>query len=131
MTRDELLKNHETICQEARDLMELKNRDYAGNGGLEPFANFTRCEAMGVCTTEQGFLVRIVDKLSRMSSFIESGTMHVRIDLVKYFSETGKAVVTLGGLRLGGLRDRRMDFPCLEHLIVHDDKPFHGKIIHD
>ena len=25
MTRDELLKNHETICQEARDLMELKN----------------------------------------------------------------------------------------------------------
>ena len=40
MTRDELLKNHETICQEARDLMELKNRDYAGNGGTEPFANF-------------------------------------------------------------------------------------------
>ena len=51
MTRDELLKNHETICQEARNLMELKNKDYAGNGGLEPFANFTRCEAMGVCTT--------------------------------------------------------------------------------
>ena len=81
MTRDELLKNHETICQEARDLMELKNRDYAGNGGTEPFANFTRCEAMGVCTTEQGFLVRIVDKLSRMSSFIESGTMHVEMSL--------------------------------------------------
>ena len=59
MTRDELLKNHETICQEARNLMELKNKDYAGNGGLEPFANFTRCEAMGVCTTEQGFLFRI------------------------------------------------------------------------
>ena len=59
MTRDELLKNHEAICQEARNLMELKNKDYAGNGGLEPFANFTRCEAMGVCTTEQGFLVRI------------------------------------------------------------------------
>ena len=31
MTRDELLKNHETICQEARNLMELKNKDYAGN----------------------------------------------------------------------------------------------------
>ena len=69
MTRDQLLKNHEAICKEARNLMELKNKDYAGNGGKEPFANFTRCEAMGVCTTEQGFLVRIVDKLSRMSSF--------------------------------------------------------------
>ena len=92
MTRDELLKRHETLCKQGRDLMNLKNRDYAGNGGQEPFANFTRCEAMGVCTTEQGFLVRIVDKLSRMSSFIESGTMHVEnesfhdscVDIINY-----------------------------------------------
>ena len=92
MTRDELLQNHQKLCEEARALMELKNRDYAGNGGTEPFANFTRCEAMGVCTTEQGFLVRIVDKLSRMSSFIESGTMHVEnesfhdscVDIINY-----------------------------------------------
>jgi hypothetical protein len=92
MTRDELLQNHQKLCEEARDLMVLKNKDYAGNGGTEPFANFTRCEAMGVCTTEQGFLVRIVDKLSRMSSFIESGTMHVEnesfhdscVDIINY-----------------------------------------------
>ena len=56
MTRGELLKNHETICQEARDLMELKNRDYAGNGGLEPFANFTRCEAMVFAPRSRGSL---------------------------------------------------------------------------
>ena len=92
MTRDELLQNHKKLCEEASALMELKNKDYAGNGGTEPFANFTRCEAMGVCTTEQGFLVRIVDKLSRMSSFIESGTMHVEnesfhdscVDIINY-----------------------------------------------
>ena len=41
MNRDELLKFHEEICGTARDLMNLKNRDYAGNEGTEPFANFT------------------------------------------------------------------------------------------
>jgi hypothetical protein len=78
MTRDELLKNHEVLCKMARDLMDRKNRDYAGNDGLEPFANFTRVESMGICTTEQGFLCRVTDKLSRLSSFFESGKFHVK-----------------------------------------------------
>ena len=57
--------------------MSLKNRDYAGKDGIEPFANFTRVEAMGVCTTEQGFLCRLTDKMSRLSSFVHSGKMNV------------------------------------------------------
>ncbi len=48
MTRDELLQFHAELCKAARDLMSLKNRDYAGKDGLEPFANFTRVEAMGI-----------------------------------------------------------------------------------
>ena len=92
MTRDELLKRHETLCNQGRDLMNLKNRDYAGNGGQEPFANFTRCEAMGICSTEQGFLVRLTDKMSRLSSFVESGKLHVSdesfedtcVDIINY-----------------------------------------------
>ena len=72
--------------------MNLKNRDYAGNHGSEPFANFTRCEAMGICDTEQGFMVRITDKMSRLSSFLDSGKMHVEdesfhdtvIDVINY-----------------------------------------------
>lgn len=77
MTRDELLQYHNEICKEARELMSLKNRDYAGNGGTEPFANFTRVESMGVCSTEQGFMVRLTDKMSRISSFLNSGKLHV------------------------------------------------------
>ena len=92
MTRDELLKSHETLCKQGRALMNLKNRDYAGNGGQEPFANFTRCEAMGICSTEQGFLVRLTDKMSRLSSFVESGKLHVSdesfedtcVDIINY-----------------------------------------------
>jgi len=77
MNREELLKLHEELCQEALNLMKKKNHDYAGNHGLQPFANFERCEAMGVCRTEQGFLVRIVDKLSRLSTFIACGKLEV------------------------------------------------------
>lgn len=77
MTRDDLLKYHLELCTQARDLMSLKNRDYAGNEGLEPFANFTRVEAMGICKTEQGFMVRLTDKMSRLSSFIRAGKMHI------------------------------------------------------
>ena len=72
--------------------MSLKNRDYAGDHGNEPFANFTRVEAMGICTTEQGFLTRITDKMSRLSSFIDCGKMHVEnesfndtiVDVINY-----------------------------------------------
>lgn len=92
MTRDDLLQYHEKLCKQAKDLMNLKNRDYAGNDGLEPFANFTRVESMGICSTEQGFMTRITDKLSRLSSFLSCGKMHVEdegfndtvIDVINY-----------------------------------------------
>mgnify|MGYP001206891451 CR=1 FL=1 len=83
MTRDELLKYHAELSAEARELMSLKNRDYAGNEGTEPFANFTRCEAMGICKTEAGFMVRVTDKMSRLSSFLRSGKMHVEDESFK------------------------------------------------
>jgi hypothetical protein len=92
MTRDELLEHHMKLCAEARELMKAKNKDYAGNEGIEPFANFTRVESMGICKTEQGFMVRLTDKMSRLSSFIRAGKMHVAdesfkdtcIDVINY-----------------------------------------------
>ena len=72
--------------------MQKKNADYAGRSGEEPFANFTRCESMGICKTEAGMLVRMTDKMSRLSSFVESGTLLVKdesvedtcLDLINY-----------------------------------------------
>jgi hypothetical protein len=92
MTRDELLKFHEEITKQARELMSKKNRDYAGKEGVEPFANFTRVESMGICKTEQGFMVRLTDKMSRLSSFIHAGKMNVQdesfmdtcVDVINY-----------------------------------------------
>ena len=72
--------------------MALKNRDYVGQEGNEPFANFTRVESMGICSTEQGFMTRVTDKMSRLSSFLNSGKMHVEdesfrdtiVDVINY-----------------------------------------------
>ena len=92
MNREELFKHHKVICDFALDLMKKKNHDYAGNSGETPFANFERCEAMGICSTESGFLVRLTDKLSRLSTFASDGKLLVDnesyndaiIDIINY-----------------------------------------------
>jgi len=100
MTREELLQFHSQVCKDALELMNLKNRDYAGSDGVEPFANFTRCEAMGICDTEAGFMVRVTDKMSRLSSFLRAGKMHVEdesfydtiVDVINYMVLLGAYV---------------------------------------
>lgn len=92
MNRKDLLKYHGELTGKALDLMRRKNHDYAGGDGASPFANFQRVESMGVCSTERGFLVRIVDKISRLSTLCEAGKLLVKdetaedslLDLVNY-----------------------------------------------
>ena len=75
---DQLLKFHRTFSGVARDLMKKKNADYTDNcKGGNPFLNFTRCESMGICTVEQGFLVRLTDKMSRLSTFCNGNGFEV------------------------------------------------------
>lgn len=77
MNREELFEHHKELSTKALDIMRMKNNDYAGRGGDTPFANFERCEAMGICSTEVGFLVRVVDKVSRLSTFVSDGKLLV------------------------------------------------------
>jgi hypothetical protein len=92
MTSDELFEMHGHLCYSALKLMQKKNHDYSGKSGKEPFANFTRAEAMGITTTEKGMLVRILDKISRLSSFADSGEFKVEdekledtiVDIINY-----------------------------------------------
>jgi len=92
MNTNELLNLHDELCQKAHTLMQRKNHDYSGKSGAEPFANFTRSEAMGITTTERGILVRLLDKVSRLSTFTDAGVFKVEdekledtiIDLINY-----------------------------------------------
>jgi len=51
-------------------LHKAKNNDYAGV--KDPYKNFRLCETLGVCSIEQGILVRISDKLSRVTTLLKS-----------------------------------------------------------
>lgn len=82
MTTKELLAFHQEVSDKARSIMAMKNHDYAGADGETPFKNFEMAEALGICTTEQAFLVRIVDKLMRVITFTNSGTLLVKDESV-------------------------------------------------
>lgn len=75
MSREELLALHDESCQKAKALMIKKNADYSA--GDDPFANFRMAEAVRVCQNEGGIMLRLCDKLSRMSSFLKTGEFKV------------------------------------------------------
>lgn len=76
MDRSELLEFHKDLCEQARGIMERKNHDYTGDTS-SPFANFEACERVGICSTEKGFLVRIMDKMKRLNTFVDNGELKV------------------------------------------------------
>lgn len=84
MNRTRLLALHRELCDKARGLSERKNHDYSGGkDDSHPFLNFTRCEAMGICKTEAGIMVRLTDKMSRLSTFITTGEFKVKDEAVE------------------------------------------------
>jgi len=57
---------------EMYELHKRKNSDYAGS--KDPFKNFRQCENLGICSVEQGILVRMTDKMSRIATLIGENT---------------------------------------------------------
>ena len=91
--REKLLNLHRSLCEEAVRLMEVKNHDYSGGSdSTDPFLNFTRVERLGITDTKTGFMVRITDKVSRLITFIQSGSFKTKdealmdtiLDLINY-----------------------------------------------
>lgn len=76
MNKQEYLEFHKNFCNRMIEITEKKNADYTGNS-LSPFSNFEKAEQLNICTTEQGFLVRLMDKISRLISFVQKGVFEV------------------------------------------------------
>jgi hypothetical protein len=68
MTREDYLKEFQKVTSDMLALTKKKNADYAGESN--PFANFQLIEKLGAASTEQGFVVRMSDKLQRISNLI-------------------------------------------------------------
>lgn len=89
MSRAHLLRLHENLTEQARELMTRKNADYGANA--DPFANF-RMSALLHIEPEFGVLLRMQDKMARLVSFLEKGELAVKeeswsdaiIDIINY-----------------------------------------------
>lgn len=64
-----------------QQITKAKNSDYTGVNS-DPFSNFTVVEQLGICSTEQGFLTRMTDKLKRITSFVQKGFLDVKDESV-------------------------------------------------
>jgi hypothetical protein len=76
MNKEEYFKFHHECIAKMSQITAAKNKDYTGDSD-NPFANFTKVEQLGICSTEQGFLTRITDKLSRIIAFQQTGKLAV------------------------------------------------------
>jgi len=82
MNKVEYLAYHKQACEKMMAITQAKNADYTGSGD-DPFANFTRVEALGITDTVRGFLVRMTDKISRITSFAQKGVLEVKDESVE------------------------------------------------
>lgn len=80
--REQFKHNFHQFLNKMLDTMEKKNADYTGASD-DPFANFSRVQALDICTTEQGFLTRMTDKLCRIASFAKRGKLSVESESVE------------------------------------------------
>ena len=65
-----LIENYEKYQATMNDILKRKNADYAGPKG--EYNNFEFCEKLGVCTTEEGLVVRISDKMTRICNLLKA-----------------------------------------------------------
>ena len=78
MSMEKYLAYHKDLCDKARMLSKSKNADYSDpdahpDDPMRIFRNFMLVEKLGVCSVEQGFLVRLCDKFSRLCNLLRKG----------------------------------------------------------
>jgi len=82
MNRNEYLEFHKECCDKMIDITTKKNHDYSGFGD-SAFDNFKIVERCGIASVEQGFLTRMMDKISRINSFVKQGVCSVKDESVE------------------------------------------------
>jgi hypothetical protein len=77
---DDVIRIHQTLCNQAQELMRKKQADYT-NGTDDPFRNFQLGPSMGVGTVPSGIFIRFLDKVSRLATYIPKGRFEVNESL--------------------------------------------------
>lgn len=82
MNKKEYMAYHLACCTKMHEITKKKNNDYTGSTD-DPFFNFTRIESVGIASTEQGFLTRMMDKVSRLITFSQKGVLLVEDESIE------------------------------------------------
>lgn len=96
MTIEELVKLHEETCGIARATMIKKSHDYT-NGSADPFANFRISAVVGV-DPRLALLVRVMDKIKRLETFINKGELKVNESFDDAIQDIINYMILLQGL---------------------------------
>lgn len=73
MNKTQFVQEFQSTLKYMEETMIRKNHDYSWWAACEnPFKNFELVEQLGVTSVEQAFLVRMCDKLSRITSLIDN-----------------------------------------------------------
>lgn len=103
MTREEFMTYYKECLDRMQATTIAKNADYTA-GDDDPFFNFTRVEAVGIASTEQGFLTRMFDKFARVTTFVKKGVLLVKDETVE---DTLIDLANYSLLMAGYIRSRR------------------------
>jgi len=83
MNNNEFLEYHKQCCEKLHQIVTKKNHDYAGFDQQDAFANFSVVEKAGITSVEIGFLTRMMDKISRVNSFVIQGVTRVEDEKIE------------------------------------------------
>ena len=83
MKPHELIEFHALTCVKLNEMVKKKNADYTGSV-TNAFKNFERISAISsTISVEQGFLVRLSDKMGRLAAFIDGNDFLVKSESVE------------------------------------------------
>lgn len=91
MTSEEFVEYIGGVFNNALSIVKAKNKDYSGD--KNPFKNLMLCEEAGITSVENGILIRMFDKMGRVSNLLNEsvGMKEVNesiedtlIDLINY-----------------------------------------------
>lgn len=104
MVTEEYIQFHKEFCDKMVEVTRRKNADYAGHGNNDPFANFRVVENINITSAEIGFLTRMTDKLSRITTFVHKGELLVKDESVE---DTLLDLANYSALLAGYIRDKK------------------------
>lgn len=97
------LRDAEAELKAVLEIIRSKNADYTA-GADDPFANFRATEALGLASKEVGVLIRMMDKIQRIRSYLDKGELQVPGEGVE---DACRDIIGYSLLLLGMLREEK------------------------